>query len=157
MSTTKRKRKSTKKAEPTANEGNNVKVHYKGTLNDGTVFDSSYDRGETIEFTVGTGQMIPGFDAAVNGMTIGEKKTVNLAINEAYGDRIDEAVRQVPKTSFPDDFEFNSGVVVEGSINGNQVRGTIEEITDDSVIIDFNHPMAGKELNFEIELMEIGN
>ncbi len=156
MSTTKRKRKSTKKSAPTASEGNNVKVHYKGTLNDGTVFDSSYDRNETIEFTVGSGQMIPGFDAAVNGMTVGEKKTVNLEVNEAYGERIDEAVREVPKTSFPEDFEFETGVVVEGSINGNQVRGSIEEVSDESVIIDFNHPMAGQPLNFEIELVEIG-
>tara|TARA_Y100000592_G_scaffold68773_1_gene106892 strand:+ start:10685 stop:11158 length:474 start_codon:yes stop_codon:yes gene_type:complete len=156
MSTTKRKRKSTKKTAPTAGEGNNVKVHYRGTLNDGTVFDSSYDRNETIEFTVGSGQMIPGFDAAVNGMTVGEKKTVNLEIDEAYGERIDEAVREVPKTSFPEDFEFETGVVVEGSINGNQVRGSIEEVSDESVIIDFNHPMAGQPLNFEIELVEIG-
>ncbi len=156
MSTTKRKRKSTKNTAPTAGEGNNVKVHYKGTLNDGTVFDSSYDRNETIEFTVGSGQMIPGFDAAVNGMSVGEKKTVNLAVDEAYGERIDEAVREVPKTSFPEDFEFNTGVVVEGSINGNQVRGSIEEINEEAVIIDFNHPMAGQELNFEIELVEIG-
>ena len=156
MSTTKRKRKSTKKTAPTAGEGNNVKVHYRGTLNDGTVFDSSYDRNETIEFTVGAGQMIPGFDAAVNGMAVGEKKTINLEVNDAYGERIDEAVREVPKTSFPNDFEFSNGVTVEGSINGNQVRGTIEEINEESVIIDFNHPMAGQPLNFEIELVEIG-
>ena len=100
--------------------------------------------------------MIPGFDAAVNGMSVGEKKTVNLDVTEAYGERIDEAVREVPKTSFPEDFEFNTGVVVEGSINGNQVRGSIEEINEEAVIIDFNHPMAGQELNFEIELVEIG-
>ena len=155
---TKKKRTTNKKtaATVTAANGSNVKVHYRGTLNDGTVFDSSYDRGEAIAFTVGSGQMIPGFDSAVNGMTTGEKKTVNLTPDQAYGERIDEAVRDVPKTSFPDDFEFTSGVPVEGNVNGNPVRGIIEEVTDDSVVIDFNHPMAGQPLNFEIELIEIG-
>ena len=160
MSTAAKKttKKTTKKATSstvTAMDGSSVKVHYRGTLNDGTVFDSSYDRGETITFTIGAGQMIPGFDSAVNGMTLGEKKTVNLKPEQAYGDRIDEAVRDVPKTSFPDDFEFNNGVPVEGNVNGNAVRGIIEEVNEDSVTIDFNHPMAGRDLNFEIELVDV--
>ena len=160
MSTAAKKttKKTTKKATSstvTAMDGSSVKVHYRGTLNDGTVFDSSYDRGETITFTIGAGQMIPVFDSAVNGMTLGEKKTVNLKPEQAYGDRIDEAVRDVPKTSFPDDFEFNNGVPVEGNVNGNAVRGIIEEVNEDSVTIDFNHPMAGRDLNFEIELVDV--
>ena len=83
-----KKKRATKKtaATVTAANGSNVKVHYRGTLNDGTVFDSSYDRGEAIAFTVGSGQMIPGFDSAVNGMTTGEKKTVNLTPDQAYGE-----------------------------------------------------------------------
>jgi len=140
----------------TAVNGSNVKVHYRGTLNDGTVFDSSYDRGTAVAFTVGSGQMIPGFDNAVEGMAQGEKKTVNLTADQAYGQRIEEAVRDIPKTSFPDDFAFTNGVPVEGSVNGNNVRGIIEEVSDDSVKIDFNHPMAGRDLNFEIELVEVG-
>ena len=148
-------KKSTKKTEVTATNGSNVKVHYRGTLNDGTVFDSSYDRGETIGFTVGSGQMIPGFDSAVNGMALGEKKNVQMPPDQAYGDRNPDAIRDVPKQSFPDDFEFVEGGIVEGSSNGHALRGTIQEVSNNSVTIDFNHPMAGQDLNFEIELIEV--
>ena len=140
-----------------ATKGSSVKVHYRGTLNDGTVFDSSYDRGETIGFTIGDGMMIPGFNDAVSGMKIGEVKKISLTSDESYGDHHPEAVRNIPKDSFPQDFEFTEGADVMGTANGSPVRGTIQEVRENEVTIDFNHPMAGKDLNFEIELVSVGD
>ena len=138
-----------------ATNGSNVNVHYKGTLNDGTVFDSSYDRGETIAFTVGDGTMIPGFNNAVTGMKIGEVKNISLTSEESYGQHHPEAVKEVPKTSFPNDFSFEQGAHIYGTANGAPVSGIIQEINEEEVTVDFNHPMAGKDLNFEIELVSI--
>jgi len=138
-----------------AKEGRAVHVHYKGTFEDGTVFDSSYDRGEAIEFTVGAGQMIPGFDAAVNGMKVGETKTVTLEPEQAYGEHNPEGIQSVPKQSFPENFEFEAGVVIEGNVQNQPVRGVINQVEEEFVVIDFNHPMAGKNLNFDIELVEV--
>lgn len=138
-----------------AKEGRAVQVHYKGTFEDGTVFDSSYDRGETIGFTVGAGEMIPGFDAAVNGMKVGETKTVKIEPGEAYGEHNPEGIQAVPKESFPEDFEFEQGLVIEGSVQGQPVRGIISQVEDEVVVVDFNHPMAGKNLNFDIELVKV--
>lgn len=140
-----------------AENGNKVSVHYKGTFNDGTVFDSSYDRGETIDFVVGSNQMIVGFDQAVNGMKIGEVKTVTLAPEDAYGDSDPNAFTQVPKESFPEDFPLQEGVTVQGTDpTGTPLIGTIDKVEDAHVLLNLNHPMAGKELNFEIELVNIG-
>jgi peptidylprolyl isomerase len=142
----------------TAKNGDNVSVHYTGTLNDGTQFDSSHDRGEPISFTIGAGQMIAGFDSAVNGMTAGETKTVVLEPGQAYGDTNPEAIQVVPKSEFPDGFEFIVGGIVEGQYpNGQAFRATITEAADTEATVDFNHPMAGKTLNFEIELVTIGS
>ena len=138
-----------------AKEGRAVQVHYKGTFEDGTVFDSSYDRGETIGFTVGAGEMIPGFDAAVNGMKVGETKTVKIEPGEAYGEHNPEGIQAVPKQSFPEDFEFEQGLVIEGSVQGQPVRGIISQVEEEVVVVDFNHPMAGKNLNFDIELVKV--
>jgi peptidylprolyl isomerase len=140
----------------TAEDGSTVEVHYRGTLSDGTVFDSSYDRDEPIGFQVGAGTMISGFNDAVVGMTVGEKKTVNLKPQEAYGDVNPNAVTEVSRMNFPNDFAFIPGQVVQGSNeNGHPVVGTINEVKSDVVVIDFNHPMAGKVLNFEIELVSV--
>lgn len=138
-----------------AKNGRSVKVHYKGTLDDGTVFDSSYEREAPIDFQIGAGQMIKGFDSAVDGMRVGETKTVNIPSDQAYGPWYDEAVRNVPRGSFPEDFEFKEGVVVEGEANGQQVRGSIINVENDTVQIDFNHPLSGRDLNFDIELVEV--
>ena len=136
--------------------GNNVKVHYKGTLTDGEQFDSSYDRGETLPFTVGAGQMIKGFDAAVVGMEVGEKKTVSIPSAEAYGERREDAVQDVPKTVFPPDFEFRINETVQGADqNGQPLIAKILEENEETVKLDLNHPLAGKDLTFEIELVEI--
>lgn len=138
-----------------AKEGRAVQVHYKGTFEDGTVFDSSYDRGETIGFTVGAGEMIPGFDAAVEGMKVGETKTIQIDPENAYGEHNPEGIQEVPKQSFPDDFQFEQGLVIEGNVQGQPVRGVISAVQEVSVVVDFNHPMAGKNLNFDIELVEV--
>jgi len=138
-----------------AKEGREVQVHYKGSFDDGTIFDSSYDRGHTIGFTVGAGEMIAGFDAAVAGMKVGETKQVTLEPEEAYGSHNPDGVQAVPKQSFPQDFQFEEGLVIEGSVEDQPVRGIISEIQDECVVVDFNHPMAGKNLNFDIELVEV--
>ena len=138
--------------------GNMVSVHYRGSLTDGTEFDNSYDRGEALTFQVGAGQMITGFDAAVVGMEVGEVKEVTLASSEAYGPHNPEAVRTVSKEVFPDDFDFAVGTTVHGTNReGSPVMGTILNEEKENVILDFNHPMAGHELNFKIELVDIND
>ena len=136
--------------------GNTVSVHYRGTLNDGTEFDSSHSRGEPLSFQVGAGQMISGFDAALPGMAVGETKSITLTPDQAYGESNPEAITDVPKTSFPPDFNFQVDAMVQGQNDmGQPVVGTINEVKENDVTIDFNHPMAGKDLNFEIELVSI--
>ena len=135
--------------------GHNVQVHYKGTFTDGTVFDESRTRGKTLEFQVGSGQMISGFNDAVVGMDEGETKTVTLTSENAYGAPNPEAFQTVPKEAFGEDFDF----VLEGMIRGNGPQGPfvakIHEIEEDSVVLDFKHPLAGKDLNFEIEVVSV--
>lgn len=138
-----------------AKQGRSVEVHYKGSFTDGTTFDSSYDRGETISFTVGAGEMIPGFDNAVTGMKIGQVKSVTLTPDQAYGDHHPEGVQELDKGQFPSDFRFEEGTVIEGEIEQQPVRGIINAVRDSTVVVDFNHPMAGKNLNFEIELVKV--
>ena len=137
-------------------QGDTVKVHYTGTLNDGSEFDSSYKRNEPIEFQAGTGQMIQGFDNAVMEMNVGEKKSVNIPASEAYGEQNPEAFMGVPRTNFPPEFEFVVGEMVQGQTeNGQPLQAIILEVGDEEVVLDFNHPLAGQDLNFDIELMEI--
>lgn len=138
-----------------AKEGRSVRVHYKGTFKDGTVFDSSYERGEPISFTVGGGEMIPGFDSAVTGMKVGQTKAVEITSDQAYGDHDPNGVQEVNKEFFPETFEFQEGLVIEGNVGNQPVRGIINSINTETVTVDFNHPMAGKDLNFEIELVEV--
>jgi FKBP-type peptidyl-prolyl cis-trans isomerase 2 len=136
--------------------GDTVSVHYRGTLDDGTEFDSSHTRGETMTFQVGEGQLISGFDAAVPGMTTGEVKNISLTPEEAYGPVIEDAVQVVEKTQFPPDFPFEVGVTVSGyGANGAPMAATIQNLEESTVTLDMNHPMAGKNLNFEIELVSI--
>ena len=138
-----------------AKNGREVMVHYKGTFTDGTVFDSSYERGQAIGFTVGSGQMIQGFDSAVDGMRIGETKNVKIPSDEAYGPHHPEGIQEIDKSQFPDDFNFETGVMIEGQMGEQPIRGVINFVKDSTVVVDFNHPMAGKDLNFEIELVEV--
>src|SRR4030042_3105322 len=138
-----------------AKEGDTVKVHYTGTLEDGTVFDSSRDH-EPIEFTLGKGQIIKGFENAVLGMSIGETKTVRIPSNEAYGPRRDELLLKFNKTDFPPDIEPVKGLVLDlRNPDGRSLVARITEVSGDLVTLDANHPMAGKDLTFKIDLMEI--
>lgn len=135
--------------------GHNVKVHYVGTLSDGTEFDNSKTRGKTLDFKVGTPGLITGFSNAVVGMTSGDTKTITLAADDAYGQVNPEAFQNIPKTQFDDDFVFEVGGAVMGQGPQGPFRATISEVQDEAVVLDFNHPLAGKELTFEVELVEV--
>jgi FKBP-type peptidyl-prolyl cis-trans isomerase 2 len=140
----------------TVQSGQTVSVHYRGTLDDGSEFDNSRTRGEAMAVQVGSGQLIAGFDAALLGMTVGEVKNIHLGAEEAYGPVNNGAVQEVPKTMFPPDFGFKAGEIVQGQgPAGQPLVATIMEEKKETVLLDFNHPMAGKDLNFEIEVMSI--
>jgi len=131
-----------------AQVGDTVSVHYRGTLDDGSEFDSSAGR-DPLQFTVGSGQVIPGFDNAVVGMAIGDKKEVRMEPGDAYGERTDERVIAVPKEQAPEGLEVGQQVML------GQAPATVVEITDDTVTVDANHPLDGQALTFEIELVGI--
>jgi peptidylprolyl isomerase len=138
-----------------AKTGDTVKVHYTGKLADGTVFDSSVNR-EPLEFTIGDGKLIPGFDRAVNGMKVGEKTTVNIPAEEAYGPRYDQLVQIVNRTDLPPELNPEVGQHLEAvQQDGNVINVTVTNVDENSITIDANHPLAGKELIFELELVEI--
>lgn len=135
--------------------GFNVKVHYRGTFADGTEFDNSRNRGQTLDFEVGSPGLIRGFNQAVLGMTTGETKTFSLTPEQGYGSVNPEAFQNVPKIQFEDDFVFVVGGAVVGQGPQGPFRATIHEIRDSDVVLDFNHPLAGKDLTFEVELVSI--
>jgi peptidylprolyl isomerase len=138
-----------------AKAGDTVQVHYTGKFDDGSVFDSSAGR-DPLEFTVGSGQVIPGFEQAVEGMAVGQTKTVTIPAAEAYGDRVAEAVLQVPREQLPPDLEPEVGQqLVMQSRDGRQIPIVVVEVTEDSITIDANHPLAGRDLTFEIELVAV--
>ena len=138
-----------------AKSGDTVRIHYTGTLTDGEQFDSSRDK-QPIEFTLGKGQMIAGFEAAVDGMTLGERKTVTIPSDEAYGAHDPALLQEVPKTRLPPDLELTIGMVVQAAdATGRTMRLSVQEIRDETVIFDANHPLAGKDLIFDIELVEL--
>lgn len=140
----------------TAKSGDNVHIHYRGTLADGSQFDSSEGR-DPLAFTLGSGQVIPGFDSAVTGMTVGEKKTVNIPADQAYGAKQDGAMMQYPITDFPDDIKPEVGAELHLSDDeGHIIPVVITEVTDTMVTLDANHPLAGKDLTFDLELVKIG-
>ncbi|MBN2463768.1 MAG: peptidylprolyl isomerase [Dehalococcoidia bacterium] len=138
-----------------AKYGDTVQVHYTGKLADGTVFDSSVERGP-LEFTVGSGQLIEGFDNAVLGMKVGEKKTVTIPVDEAYGPHRDEQVVEISREKLPSDLtpEVGQQLVMTQS-DGTEIVVVITEVSDETITIDANHPLAGKDLTFEIELVKI--
>jgi len=136
-------------------KGDTVKVHYHGKLTDGTTFDSSEGR-EPLEFEVGGGMVIEGFDSGVTGMTVGEKKTVVIPFLQAYGPLQEEMIMEFPRDRFPADLVPQVGLQLSMSDNaGNQYPVVITEVKDDVVILDANHPLAGKDLVFDLELVEI--
>ena len=139
-----------------SNEGKKVKVHYRGTLDDGTEFDSSYSRNEPLAFTCMAGQMIKGFDAAVKDMEVGDTKNVRLSPDEAYGDRIEEAVQTLPIDKMPGAAGLKVGQHVSLAGPDNRVyQARVTEIANGNITFDMNHEMAGKNLNFEITLLEV--
>jgi len=136
-------------------EGDKVKVHYHGRLTDGTTFDSSEGR-EPLEFEVGSGSVIPGFDEGVKGMAVGDKKTVNIPADQAYGDRQDELIMEFPKDRFPADMVPEVGLqLMMNNGAGQNFPVTIVEVKEDSVTLDANHQLAGQELVFDLELVGI--
>ena len=139
-----------------SNVGKNVSVHYNGTLDDGTKFDSSYDRGEPLEFVCGAGQMIPGFDNAVKEMAVGEKVTVRLEPADAYGEHDPRGVQsvEISKLQGSEDLVVGQKVVLQGD-NGYPMRAVVVDKTDTEITFDMNHELAGKALTFEIELLEV--
>jgi len=138
-----------------AKNGDNVKVHYTGKLLNGEQFDSSAGR-EPLEFTVGAGQMIKGFDLAIPGMVVGDKKTINIPVVDAYGEKSDEAIIEFPKSNVPADMKLEPGMQLTLSNEyGQPVPVTVIGEKDDIIILDANHFLAGKELVFDIELVEI--
>ncbi len=140
----------------TVQDGQNVSVHYEGTFDDGTVFDSSRSRGGELSFQVGAGQIISGFNDALLGMTTGDTKKIRLEPQDAYGETNPEAVQTMERTVFPEDFELVEGATVQGKNDlGQSLLAKIISFTDGEVTLDMNHPMAGKALNFEIELVSI--
>ena len=140
-----------------AKKGDKVKVHYTGKLTEGIVFDSS-EGAEPLEFELGTGQVIEGFDNGIVGMVIGEKKTVHISVNEAYGPAEEENVIKIPRSEIPADMELEIGMVLnmhqDGS--GQVMQVAVADFDDEAVVLDGNHPLAGKDLIFDIELIEIG-
>lgn len=139
-----------------SNEGKKVSVHYTGTLDDGSKFDSSYDRGEPLSFTCMAGMMIPGFDEAVNTMVPGEKKTVVLEPDAAYGPRDEAKVAQLQFAMLPgaDKLEIGQDIRV-ATANGIPMPCKVVDKDEESVTVDMNHPLAGKTLTFEIELVDV--
>ena len=139
-----------------SNEGKKVKVHYTGTLDDGSKFDSSLDRGEPLAFTCMAGQMIPGFDAAVRDMAVGDKVTVRLEPSEAYGERDEALVQEVPTDVLgPQSTTLKVGdKVMLRSQQGYPMPATVTRRTLKTVTFDLNHELAGQALTFEIELLE---
>jgi len=138
-----------------AKDGDKVKVHYTGKLEDGSVFDSSKDR-DPLEFVIGSGSVIPGFDTGVKGMAIGSTKTVTIPEKDAYGSRRKELVTVVDKSEFPDKITPEVGKKLQvGQPDGRVLNVAITEIDGESVTLDANHPLAGQTLIFELELVEI--
>ncbi len=139
-----------------AKQGDKVKVHYTGKLTEGIVFDSS-EGAEPLEFELGTGQVIEGFDNGILGMTIGEKKTVHIPVNQAYGPADEQNVIQIPRSEIPADMELQIGMVLNMHQDGTGqvMQVALADFDDEAVVLDGNHPLAGKDLIFDIELVEI--
>ena len=138
-----------------AKSGDTVKIHYTGTLDDGTQFDSSAGR-DPLEFQVGSGQVIPGFDKAVEGMNVGDSKSVRIEADEAYGPRHEQLVQQVERSVLPDDLNPETGMALQSSSPDGQVtQFMVTEVTDETITVDANHPLAGQALSFDIELVDI--
>ena len=133
-----------------------VKVHYTGKLADGQVFDSSVERGEPIEFTMGQGQLIPGFEKGLIDMKVNEKKTINIPKEEAYGEPREELIQEVQKSQLPEEIKPEVGMgLVSKSPDGQEMNLVVRDVKEDTIVVDGNHPLAGKDLVFDLEVVEI--
>ncbi len=138
-----------------AKSGDTVKIHYTGTLDDGSQFDSSAGR-DPLEFELGSGQVIPGFDNAVTGMAVGDSKNVRLEPEEAYGPRHEQLIQEVPKTALPEDMTPEVGMGLQSQTPDGQVMQlTVTAVSETTITVDANHPLAGQALSFAIELVAI--
>ena len=138
-----------------AKNGDTVRVHYTGTLDDGTVFDSSDDR-EPLEATLGEEMLIPGFENALLGMEPGEKKTVTIAPENAYGEHMEELILTLPRQDVPSHMKPEPGMMVQLAMaHGEEFEALITDVTDETVTLDANHPLAGETLTFALELVSI--
>jgi len=137
--------------------GDKIKVHYHGRLTNGETFDKSEGR-EPLEFEVGSGMVIKGFDDGVTGMAVGDKKTINIPADEAYGPKNPDMIIDMPKDRFPQEMELEVGMPLSMSDGqGQQFQVVVAEVKEDAVILDANHPLAGEDLIFDLELVEIIN
>jgi peptidylprolyl isomerase len=138
-----------------AKSGDTVKIHYTGTLDDGSEFDSSAGR-DPLEFEVGSGQVIPGFDKAVEGMAVGDSKNVRIEADEAYGQRHEQLVQEVDRSLLPDDLDPREGMTLQSnSPDGQTMQFMVTAVAEETITVDANHPLAGQALSFDIELVEI--
>jgi len=138
--------------------GKKVKVHYIGTFEDGEEFDNSVKREEPLEFNIGDGKVLRDFENTIRVMKIGEKKSIHIPLDQAYGEYEAKAEIKVPREDFPKEFRFLIDERIEGNTKGGKsATATIIEVTKKEVTLDMNHPLAGKNLNFEIELLEVEN
>ncbi|MDU8946198.1 FKBP-type peptidyl-prolyl cis-trans isomerase [Ovoidimarina sediminis] len=138
-----------------AKTGDTVRIHYTGTLEDGTPFDSSEGR-DPLEFTIGSGQIIPGLDAALPGMSVGEQKTVTIPPEQAYGHPNPDARQSIPREGIPADIPLEPGTRLQMSTpDGRNIPVVVVETGETEVLLDANHPLAGKDLTFAFELVEI--
>ncbi len=139
-----------------AKSGDTVQVHYTGTLNDGTVFDSSAGR-TPLEFTVGSGQVIRGFDDGVSGMNPGDKQTIGISVEDGYGPVNEDMIFTLNRTDIPDDIPLEEGMTLNMHEDGSPrpIPVIVRQLSDTSVTLDANHPLAGKDLTFDIELVDV--
>lgn len=140
-----------------AKRGDTVRIHYTGKLSDGTQFDSSAGK-DPLEFALGSGQVIPGFDDAVDGMNVGDSKTVTIPPEQAYGQKHDQLIQDVPKQALPDDITPEVGMQLQSkSPDGRVLHLVVTDVGDDTITVDGNHPLAGEDLTFDIELVGIAS
>ena len=138
-----------------AKDGDTVRVHYTGTLKNGEVFDSSSGR-DPLEFELGSGTVIPGFEAGVMGMEVGEKKSITIPCKDAYGERDEKMFLKIERAQLPEDMDPEVGMTLGMNTDtGQAIPVKVAEVTDESITVDANHPLAGEDLNFELELVEI--
>ena len=141
---------------PKAEKRKSITLHYVGKLDNGVEFDNSHQRGEPITFVIGAGQMISGFEEEVATLSEGEKKQFTLTPDRAYGESKENLFQAFEKKDFPEDFELETGKrITVNAANGQVVPAVISEITDTNVVLNFNHPFAGRNLNFEVEVLKI--